>query len=82
MNDKVITKVLTWLAAAVVRAVKTAAQAALGVMSAASLMGDVSWVMVGSAALFSAIYSIITSVAGIPEIADGASLMKLIKGAE
>lgn len=76
MNEKV----LTWLAAAAVRALKTAAQAALGVMSAASLMGDVSWVMVGSAALFSAIYSLITSVAGIPEIEEGASVMKLMKG--
>ena len=76
MNEKV----LTWLAAAAVRAIKTAAQAALGVMSAASLMGDVSWVMVGSAALFSAIYSLITSVAGIPEIEEGASVMKLMKG--
>lgn len=76
MNEKV----LNWIAAAAVRAVKTAAQAALGVMSAASLMGDVSWVMVGSAALFSAIYSLITSVAGIPEIEEGASVMKLMKG--
>lgn len=76
MNEKV----LTWLAAAAVRAIKTAAQAALGVMSAASLMGDVSWAMVGSAALFSAIYSLITSVAGIPEIEEGASVMKLMKG--
>lgn len=76
MNEKV----LTWIAAAAVRAVKTAAQSALGVMSAASFMGDVSWVMVGSAALFSAIYSIITSIAGVPEIANGASLMKLIRG--
>lgn len=76
MNEKV----LTWLAAAAVRALKTAAQAALGVMSAATLMGDVSWVMVGSAALFSAIYSLITSVAGIPEIEEGASVMKLMKG--
>lgn len=76
MNEKV----LNWIAAAAVRAVKTAAQAALGVMSAASLMGDVSWVMVGSAALFSAIYSLITSVAGIPEIEEGASVIKLMKG--
>ena len=76
MNEKV----LTWISAAAVRAIKTAAQAALGVMSAATLMGDVSWVMVGSAALFSAIYSLITSVAGIPEIEEGASVMKLMKG--
>lgn len=76
MNEKV----LTWLAAAAVRAIKTAAQAALGVMSAATVMGDVSWVMVGSAALFSAIYSLITSLAGIPEIEGGASVMKLMKG--
>lgn len=76
MNEKV----LIWLAAAAVRAIKTAAQAALGVMSAGTVMGDVSWAMVGSAALFSAIYSLITSLAGIPEIEGGASVMKLMKG--
>lgn len=76
MNDKV----LTWLAAAAVRALKTAAQAALGVMSAATLMGEVSWPMVGSAALFAAIFSLITSIAGIPEIEEGASVLKMMRG--
>lgn len=76
MNDKVI----SWLAAALVRAVKTAAQAALGVMSAATLMGDVSWPMVGSAAMFAAVFSLVTSVAGIPEIEEGASVLKMLEG--
>lgn len=76
MNEKA----LDWLKAAGIRAIRTAAQAALGVMSAATLMGDVSWAMVGSAALFAAIYSLVTSIAGIGEVEGGKSLPKIMKG--
>lgn len=68
-----------WLKAASVRAVKTAAQAALGVIGASAIMGDVMWPMVGSAALLSAIVSYLTSIAGIPEVDDGASVVKIVK---
>lgn len=68
-----------WLKAASVRAVKTAAQAALGVIGASTIMGDVMWPMVGSAALLSAIVSYITSIAGIPEVDDGASVVEIVK---
>lgn len=68
-----------WLKAASVRAVKTTAQAALGVIGASAIMGDVMWPMVGSAALLSAIVSYLTSIAGIPEVDDGASVVKIVK---
>lgn len=68
-----------WLRAATVRAVKTAAQAALGVIGASAIMGDVMWPMVGSAALLAAIVSYLTSVAGIKEVDDGESLPSIIK---
>lgn len=70
-----------WAKAAGIRAVKTAAQAALGVIGASVAMGDVNWLMCGSAALLAAIVSVITSLAGIPEVGDGASVAKL-KGGE
>nr|DAU21044.1 MAG TPA: holin [Caudoviricetes sp.] len=68
-----------WLRAATVRAVKTAAQAALGVIGASAIMGDVMWPMVGSAALLAAIVSYLTSIAGIPEVDGGASVAKIVK---
>lgn len=68
-----------WLRAATVRAVKTAAQAALGIIGASAIMGDVMWPMVGSAALLSAIVSYLTSIAGIPEVDDGASVVEIVK---
>ena len=68
---------LQWAKAAVVRAVKTAAQAALGVIGATTAMGGVDWILCGSAALLAAIVSVLTSIAGVPEVEDGASVLKL-----
>ena len=65
--------------AALVRAVKTAAQSAIGVIGASAVMGDVQWAVVGSAALLAAVVSLLTSVAGIPEVEGGASVAQ-IKG--
>lgn len=70
----------TWAACAAVRAVKTAAQTAVGVIGASTVMGEVSWAMVGSSALLAAIVSLLTSVAGLPEVEDGASVAKLVSG--
>ncbi len=66
-----------WARAAAVRAVKTAAQTAVGVIGAAAVMGDVQWAMVGSAAALAAVVSLLTSVAGMPEVEGGASVAKI-----
>lgn len=59
-----------WIKAAGVRAIKTMAQTALATIGAAATMGAVNWQMVGSAAMLAGLASILTSVAGIPEVSD------------
>ena len=59
-----------WFKAAFVRAIKTVAQTALATIGTSALMGDVNWVMVGSAAMLAGILSMLTSVAGLPEVTD------------
>ena len=60
-----------WLKAAGIRAIKTVAQAAIATIGASATMGEVNWVMVGSASLLAGVVSILTSVAGIPEVKEG-----------
>lgn len=69
-----------WTLAAGVRAVKTAAQSAIGTIGASVAMGDVDWALVGSAALLAATVSVLTSLAGIPEVEGGASVAKIARG--
>ncbi len=57
-----------WFKAAGVRAIKTVAQTAVATIGTAAVMGEVNWLMVGSAALLSGILSLMTSVAGLPEV--------------
>ena len=60
-----------WFKAAGVRAIKTVAQAAIATIGTSATMGEVNWVMVGSASLLAGVVSILTSVAGIPEVKEG-----------
>lgn len=57
-----------WIKAAGIRAIKTMAQTAVSLISVGAVMSDVNWPMVGSAALVAGIISVLTSVAGIPEV--------------
>lgn len=64
MSDK--TK--KWIKAAGIRAVKTVAQTSIATIGTAAALGNVDWIMVASASALAGILSILTSVAGLPEV--------------
>jgi hypothetical protein len=57
-----------WLKAAGVRAIKTVAQTALATIGTAAVLGGVDWILVGSASAMAGILSMLTSLAGLPEV--------------
>lgn len=73
MNESI----LDWARAAGIRAVKTAAQTAVAIISVGTVMQDVDWAMVASASALSAVLSILTSIAGLPEVQEGRSVAQI-----
>ncbi len=59
-----------WIKCAGVRSLKTVAQTAVATIGTSAVMGEVNWLAVGSASLLAGILSILTSVAGLPEMED------------
>lgn len=74
---------LKWVYAAGVRAVKTAAQAAVALIGAEVVgVNEIDWLRVASVAGAAAVLSLLTSVAGIPEVAGGAPLTTIAGGSK
>ena len=66
MLNKIVTK--EWIEAAGIRAIKTVAQTAIATIGTTVVMNEVNWIMVASASAVAGILSLLTSVAGLPEL--------------
>ena len=64
MNEKI----KSWIKAAGVRAIKTVAQTAVATIGTSAVLGDVNWLAVASASVLAGALSLLTSVAGLPEV--------------
>ena len=61
---------MNWLKAAGIRAVKTVAQTAVATIGASAVLSEVDWLVVASASALAGLLSLLTSVAGLPELPD------------
>lgn len=59
-----------WFKAAGIRAIKTVAQTAVATIGTSAAVGDVNWVVVASTSILAGILSMLTSIAGLPEVDD------------
>ena len=59
-----------WIAAAGVRAIKTVAQTAVATIGTSAVFSEVNWIIVASASLLAGVLSLLTSIAGLPELKD------------
>lgn len=59
---------LNWFKAALIRAIKTIAQTAIATIGTSAALGEVNWVLVASASALAGIISLLTSLAGLPEV--------------
>ena len=59
---------INWTKAAGVRAIKTVAQSAIAAIGASAVISEVDWVVVASTAVLAGVVSILTSIAGLPEV--------------
>ena len=69
----IMTNFKKWIKAAGIRAIKTVAQTAVATIGTAAVIGEVDWVMVASASALAGVLSLLTSVAGLPELTTGES---------
>lgn len=60
--------VKNWVKCAGIRAIKTVAQTAVATIGTNAVIGDVNWIMVASASCLAGVLSILTSIAGLPEV--------------
>ena len=67
-----------WIKAAAIRAIKTGAQVAVAMIPVGAALGEISWPYIASVAGVAMIASLLTSLAGIPEVDGGASVARII----